>query len=70
MKRTEVKTSHVYTEEQEAELGKKLAEQLNLKKAKGYSDRWDLGIWGTKTAIGVFRVFSDIGDRIDKGIPF
>jgi len=42
--------------DKQAELGERLAKELNLRPAKGYTPkRWHLGPnWGTRTAVGVY----------------
>jgi hypothetical protein len=42
-------------EREQIEIGEQLAEIFQLKKAKGYKDRYET-TWGTKTAMGIYAV--------------
>jgi hypothetical protein len=46
--------------------GEKIAKQLGLKLAKGYQEpnlRWEMGVFGTQTGIGVYQVIKRLADE-------
>lgn len=51
--------------------GEKIANQIGLKKAKGYTEpnlRWEMGVFGTKTGIGVYEVIQRLAKEASENI--
>jgi hypothetical protein len=51
--------------------GEKIAKKLGLKKAEGYTEpnlRWEMGVFGTKTGIGVYDVIKRLADEARENI--
>jgi len=46
----------ILTEEEQTEQGARIAAALGLRQSSDYPDRWYMGDYGTKSAIGVYRV--------------
>lgn len=53
-----------YTEDQEAEFGRKVASLLNLKRHPNFEDRWTTGL-GSKSDLGLWRTIVAMTEKIE-----
>lgn len=51
-------------EQREAAQGERIAAALGLKRSREYPDRFECGEFGTKTALGVYRVMARLVDEL------
>jgi hypothetical protein len=57
-----------YTEQEQAEMGRKLAKVFHMKRDPQRRDRWQT-TWGNKTDLGLFRTIVGVVEEIKDGKP-